>query len=233
VRALLRNELKLAGAPPPAETGVAPSAAWSRQSAYQQVNLYQPVFRQPQKIFSAVTLLQILAAVTLLLLGIYVHAQTKLAGLQRTATALGQQYQQLETQLTVLETVKQPVADETVEAEIGALQDTILEHQALLAKIEQLAIRPNPGFGAFLEVLARHTLPGLWLTGIELREGGDVELRGTARDPQLVPRYLQQLPDEPRFKALRQGSVNIVRRESGKPEIDFVLDSSESGWGRQ
>jgi hypothetical protein len=155
------------------------------------------------------------------------------SGLQRTATALGQQYQQLETQLTVLETVKQPVADETVEAEIGALQDTILEHQALLAKIEQLAIRPNPGFGAFLEVLARHTLPGLWLTGIELREGGDVELRGTARDPQLVPRYLQQLPDEPRFKALRQGSVNIVRRESGKPEIDFVLDSSESGWGRQ
>jgi Tfp pilus assembly protein PilN len=180
-----------------------------------------------------VTLLQILAAVTLLLLGIYVHAQTKLAGLQRTATALGQQYQQLETQLSALEVIRQPAADGAQEAETGALQDTILEHQALLAKIEQLAIRPNPGFGAFLEVLARHTLPGLWLTGIELREGGDVELRGTARDPQLVPRYLQQLPDEPRFKALRLGSVNIVRRESDKPEIDFVLDSSDSGWGRQ
>jgi len=223
----------MTSASPPAESGEALSGARGRQYTYQQVNLYQPVFRQPHKIFSAVTLLQILAAVTVLLLGIYIHAQIKLAGLQRTATALGQQHQHLETQLTALEAVKQPAADETVEAEISTLQDTVLEHRALLTKIDQLSIMPNPGFGAFLEALARHTLPGLWLTGIELREGGDVALRGTARDPQLVPRYLQQLPDEPRFKALRLGSVNIVRREPDKPEIDFVLDSSDSGWGQR
>lgn len=232
MRALLRNELDPASASAPAETGEAQSRTWGRQVTYQQVNLYQPVFRQPHKIFSAFTLLQILAAVMLLLLGIYVHAQIKLAGLQRTATALGGQYQQLETKLSVLETANQPSADNALEAEISALQDTVQEHQDLLARIEQLAIKPDPGFGDFLEVLARHTLPGLWLTGIELREGGDVELRGSARDPQLVPRYLQQLPDEPRFKTLRLGSVNIVRRAPDQPEIDFVLDSSESGWGQ-
>jgi Tfp pilus assembly protein PilN len=229
----MTNDLELTSVSPVVETGGAYSSAWNRQPTYQQVNLYQPIFRVAPKIFSTVTLLQILAAVTLLLLGIYVHAQIKLAGLQRTASALGQQYQQLETQLAALEAVGQSATDGTLETGIGALQATAREHRELLAKIEQLAIKPNPGFGAFLEVLARHTLPGLWLTGIELREGGDVELRGTARDPQLVPRYLQQLPDEPRFKALRLGSVNIVRRESGKPDIDFVLDSSESGWGRQ
>ncbi len=233
MRALLNNEPDLIGAPPLAETGATQPGAWARQPTYQQVNLYQPVFRQAPKIFSAVTLLQILAAVTLLLLGIYMHAQIKLAGLQRTATALGQQHEQLEAQLTALEVIEQPAGDGPLEAEISALQDTALEHSNLLDRIEQLSIKPNPGFGAFLETLARHTLPGLWLTGIEISEAGDVELRGTARDPQLVPRYLQQLPEGPRFKSLRMGSVNIIRHTSDKPEINFVLDSSESGWGRQ
>jgi Tfp pilus assembly protein PilN len=223
----------MTGASSPAETGEPQPGARRRQATYQQVNLYQPVFRQPDKIFSALTLLQMLAAVTLLLLGIYVHAQMKLAGLQRTATALSEQYQQLEENLSALETSTQPSADNTLEAEISALQDTAGEHRELLARIGQLAIKPDPGFGDFLETLARHTLPGLWLTGIELREGVSVELRGRASDPQLVPRYLQQLPDEPRFKALRLGSVNIVRPSPDNREIDFVLDSSESGWGQQ
>ncbi len=233
MRALLKNELDVTGASPLAETDVEQSGTWGRQSTYQQINLYQPVFRQQPKIFSAVTLLQILAAVTLLLIGIYVHAQIKIGALQRTATALGEQHEQLKAELIALQAPESTQADQDLATEIDALQEDALEYQELLARIEQLAIRPNPGFGAFLEVLARHTLPGLWLTGIELREGGDVELRGTARDPRLVPRYLQQLPDAPRFKALRLGSVNITRRKSDKPEIDFVLDSSDSGWGQQ
>lgn len=232
MRALLGNELETTAAPAPTETGAGPAGAWSRQHTYQQINLYQPVFRQTHKIFSTITLLQILAGITVLLLGLYIHAQIKLGSLQRTASALGEQHRQLDTRLTALQATEHAAPDDALATEIRALEDTALEYRELLGKIEQLAIRPNPGFGDVLESLARHTLPGLWLTGLELRENGELELRGSARDPQLVPRYLQQLPDEPRFRALRLGSVNIVRREPGKPEIDFVLDSAGSEWGR-
>ena len=55
---------------------------------HQQINLYQPVFRKQQKVFSALTLLQICAAVLVLLLLIAGHTRWTLNGMQGTEEAL-------------------------------------------------------------------------------------------------------------------------------------------------
>ena len=70
---------------------------------YQQINMYQPVFRRQRKIFSAATLLKITAVTLVLLLALYVQARWKLHGLQRTSDNLMLNYRQLDARLGKLE----------------------------------------------------------------------------------------------------------------------------------
>ncbi len=194
---------------------------------YQQINLYQPLFRQQHKIFSAVTLLQILAAVLVLLLGIYAHARWQLAGLERTASALELQYQQLGARLDMLDTAAPPTERVALEAEIEQLQLTILERKELLSRFDRLPVGRSAGFAQFFEDLARQRSPGLWLTGVRLTRDGETELRGATLNPKLVPRYLQQLPDQPRFRSLNQGFVQLTRPAPDSTEVEFVLIGRE------
>ncbi len=194
---------------------------------YQQINLYQPLFRRQQKILSAVTLLQVLAAVVALLLGIYGHARWQLAELERTQSALQLQYQQLEARLDMLETAAPSTEHLALEAEIEQLQLTILERKELLSRLDRLPVGRSPGFAQFFEDLARQWSPGLWLTGVRLTRDGETELRGATLNPKLVPRYLQQLPDQPRFRSLNQGFVHLTRPEPDSREIEFVLIGRE------
>lgn len=192
---------------------------------YQQINLYQPVFRQQSKVFSALTLLQIFVVVTILLLGLYGHARWTLAGMNKTSASLEMKYLQLDTQLGVIESKRALATPSSLEKEIDQLQNTIAERQELLGRLDQLAIETSPGFGEFFMRLTRHIQPGLWITGIRLTDDGTTELRGTTLKPALVPEYLQQMPDLPRFKSLQLGSVHLDRPEPGEPEIDFILRS--------
>lgn len=195
---------------------------------YQQINLYQPVFRRQRKVFSAATMLQIAGVAAVLLLGFYGHARWTLGSLDSTAGALSTQYQQLEEQLGVLERGE---GDDSldVQDEVNRLQQSITQRQALLERFAQLDLRESTPFSEFFEILARRSLPGLWLTGISLAEDGETELRGSTMNPTLVPRYLQTMPDQPRFTALHQGSVHLSRIDPDKSGVDFILSSNSGG----
>ena len=49
---------------------------------YQQVNLYQPIFRKQRQVFSAPTLAQAAALIVVALLGLYGFGRFKLTGLE-------------------------------------------------------------------------------------------------------------------------------------------------------
>jgi len=196
---------------------------------YQQINLYQPVFRRQIKIFSAARLLQILAAAAILLLGVDMYAQWALSNMQQVTVSLEQQYQQLATKVGLLEDASTTPDTAALATEISQLQHTIHERRDLLDSIDRLAIKASPGFSEFFEALASNLLPGLWLTGIRLAVDGETELRGTALDPQLVPRYLQHMQDQPRFGSFSTGSVHLIRRAPEDAAVDFVLRSPEAG----
>jgi len=196
---------------------------------YQQINLYQPVFRQQHKVFSALTLLQIFIAVTVLLLALYGHARWTLAGLQRTSATMGNQYEQLAARLDTFEVAGKSAAAMSLDNEVDHLQKTIEARRRLMEQFDQLVIDERPGFGDVFDTLARYSLPGLWLTGISLLEDGYTELRGTAVNAQLVPRYLQLLPEQDHLKSLKPGSVSLERRDADSTEINFELRSATAG----
>ncbi len=66
---------------------------------YQQINLYQPIFRKQRQIFSAVTMLQAVGVVAVALLGIYVYAFAKIGGLEGAVIQLEGREKALQTQL--------------------------------------------------------------------------------------------------------------------------------------
>jgi hypothetical protein len=189
---------------------------------YQQINLYQPVFRRQRKVFSAATLLQINGIAAALLLGFYVHAKWTVSSLDSTVASMSMQYQRLEVQLGTLERAG---GDSGVHAEVERLQQTLTRRQALLDSFARLDFRESSAFSEFFETLATRTLPGLWLTGISLSEDGETELRGSTLHPTLVPRYLQAMPDQPRFIDLHQGSVHLTRAGPENPDVNFILSS--------
>lgn len=196
---------------------------------YQQINMYQPVFRRQRKIFSAATLLKIVALALLLLLAVYVQAGWTLHGLQTTAAGLTLNYRQLDARLAALTADNAAAIPNTAADEIQQLQAQVSARTSVLERIDRLALARAEGFGEIFEGLAAQAVPGLWLTGIRVDQNGETEIRGTTLDPQLVPRYLRLLHGQPRLAALHNGSVNLVRHAPAAAEIDFILSSSNQG----
>jgi len=190
---------------------------------HQQINLYQPVFRRQQKVFSAATLLQIGAAVLVLLLTLLGHAHWALADMQHTADALDEQVTGLNRQLGALEAANRTPDSTALADEIARLQDDIAQRNSLLEQFDRLVTRNEAGFAARFEALAQEHLPGLWLDGITVDNDNRVELRGMTLDARLVPHYLQQLEQRNGLSEKPFETVSMTRMESGAPQLQFVL----------
>jgi hypothetical protein len=67
---------------------------------YQQINLYQPIFRKQRQIFAAATMLQAVGVVALALLGIYAYAYVQVGALEVAVVQLEGREKALLTQLT-------------------------------------------------------------------------------------------------------------------------------------
>jgi Tfp pilus assembly protein PilN len=196
---------------------------------YQQINLYQPVFRRQRKIFSAATLLSILVMATLLLLVVYAQARWTQQGLQRTSAELSLHVRQLDARLAALEASAANGAQEAAGDDILQLGKRIGAYSALLEHIDRLALETADGFGEIFETLARQNVPGLWLTGVSVDRAGNTEIRGATLDPKLVPRYLHLMTQQQRLATLASVTVNLMRHAPDQPEINFILSDNAQG----
>lgn len=190
---------------------------------HQQINLYQPVFRRQHKVFSAVTLAQMVAVVLVLLLAILGHTRWTLAAMQDSAAALQQQHAHLQAQIDSLEEAQHTPDTKVVDAEIEQLSSSIAQRKALLAQFDQLVLQHQHGFSSHFRILAEQHLPGLWLDGVTVNAQGEIEVRGTALEEKLVPVYLQGLAKRRDLSATAFETVAMNRAESAQAEIQFVL----------
>jgi len=194
---------------------------------HQQINLYQPVFRRQEKVFSAITLLQIGAAVLLLLLIIASHARWTLADMNGTATTLEDQLNHLNQQMGKLEDDQRTPDTDALDAEIETLVNTIDQRHLLLTRFDQLVTQHQSGFAAQFKALAEEHVPGLWLEGVNANNDHKIELRGITLDAKLVPIYLQQLARHNDLSETAFETVSMTRIAADQPEIQFVLRNYE------
>jgi hypothetical protein len=194
----------------------------------QQINLYQPILRKQEKIFSAKTLLQgnLLVLVGLVLLYVYTVIQT-----QSMQAQLGQVQQQRDEQVKQVAALsaQYPVKakDESLKGRVERAQAELQHKRRLLAAVEQLGLDGEVSFSEHLAGLARQDLPQIWLHHITLQNGKQVELIGSAYQAEEVPLYLQRLTNERAFNGTAFHSVVIARNEKQPGQVEFTL-STES-----
>lgn len=190
---------------------------------HQQINLYQPVFRKQEIVFSATTLVQIAGAVLLLLLVLVGHARWRLGDMQATAGSLADQVDTLGKQLGEVQHGQEPAGTEALDREIEQLQADIAQRNRLLVRFDQLVARHRNGFSTQFRALAEEQVPGLWLEGVTVSDDNRIELRGITLDARLVPVYLKRLERRKDLSATAFETVSMNRIDPAQPQIQFVL----------
>lgn len=190
----------------------------------QQVNLYQPILRKQEKVFSAKTLLQgnLMVMVGLALLYAYAVVQTQ--NMQSQLNQVQQQRDEQVKQIAAL-SAQYPVKlkDPSLEGRIEQTKSELQHKRKLLTAVEKLGLNGHSGFSEHLSGLARQDRPKLWLRHITLQTSNQVALVGSAAQATAIPLYLQRLGNEKAFEGTAFHSVVIARNEEISGQVDFTL----------
>ena len=99
---------------------------------YQQINLYQPIFRRQRHIFSAVTMMQSIAAVVVALMTIWLYGLWQVRGLENQALELEGREKAYSAQLARLDPSDNTERRSRIEQELAELNATLLAQQKLI-----------------------------------------------------------------------------------------------------
>ena len=163
----------------------------------QQINLYAaPPEYNPWREWYPLPQVAIGLVVVLMLL--YALAFWQHKGLKGELAEVQQKFDETQQQMESLRLALPPVAlDPALEAEVLALGASLAAKQGMLETLNIKQVTNTNGFSIYLEGLARRTIQGLWLTRIELADGGaNVGLKGQTAKPEFVPRLIQSLANE-------------------------------------
>lgn len=194
----------------------------------QQVNLYQPILRRENKVFTASALLITLGMVAL---GLVLTTALMFWGQQRQASeleALERQKGSAEARVAALEARYQPPQrSEALQRQVESLRDELAAKQQFLERFDPDAVSFGDGFGAWLEAMARQIFEGIWLDSFSLYGAGQVNLGGGALEPAFVPRLVERLGEETVFRGKDFRQLRLTRAEEAPERVVFRLTSQD------
>jgi hypothetical protein len=191
----------------------------------QQVNLYQPVFRKQQRVFSSRAMLTGVTAVGLGLMLIYGYGRWEVHGLQRDLIGLqGQRAAATKQLLGLKELIPARGKSQLLDAEVARTERELERKRQAAALLSGGGLGNTSGFSGFLAGLARQHLDGLWLTGVRIAEGGvSLTISGRALSPERIPAFVQRLTRESAFAGRHFDTLKMERPEKDGDAIEFVL----------
>jgi hypothetical protein len=195
---------------------------------YQQINLYQPIFRKQRQIFSAATMAQALGVVTAALLAIYAYGWVRVGALEAEVVQLEGRETALMTQLARMDPALGANRRAELETELQRLNATLEGQQRLIDELRKQPLGDAVGFSAYLAALGRQRTPELWLTAFAINGGtGAIELEGRSLRPELVPEYMQRLGHEAALSAQVFDRFEL-ERDAENGEAKFRATSREA-----
>jgi hypothetical protein len=198
----------------------------------QQINLFDARFRKQKPHFSAATIALALGAVFVLALVIeqlYAYQnrvmQATLAQNEKRAAELRDQT------LRFYREFGEQGRSNALAEEIARADEQLRLRRGLLAGMQGGVAANAEGFSPYLTALARQTMNGVWLTGVEIAgPSGDLVLKGRVVDSGLVPAYIRQLNQEPLFRGRSVSELRLIARseppaksEPAKRYVEFSL----------
>lgn len=192
----------------------------------QQINLLDARFRAQKPHFSALTMalaMGAIAALAVVMQQLFAQQnrtlQATLAQADRRAEGLREQTVRLGRELG------EQGRSTALAEDLVRIEEQLRQRRGLLEGMQGGTGRNLEGFSPYLSALARQTLNGVWLTGIEIDgRSGDLVLKGRVLDGDLVPAYLRRLDQEPLFKGRSVTELRLASKEEpGKRYVEFSL----------
>jgi hypothetical protein len=200
----------------------------------QQINLFNPQFLAKERYFSAVTMTQ---AIGLLVVGIvifYGFAFWQDRNLVRQSSESARAYEQQKQQFAKVTAELSPEKREAqLDQDLKSVEAAIALRQTLLRELGTGTLAKPAGYSEYLLAFARQTVPGLWLTGIQVAEGGgQLTMSGRALQADLVPVLIGRLKQESVLRGRPLEALAITRSSAGKDPgrsiVDFTVTSPGS-----
>jgi hypothetical protein len=188
----------------------------------QQINLFNPVFLQQKRVFSANTMAICLGVLMLGLAGLGVAAKWRVATLQAEANAGAARLEKAQKRLAAVAVEFAPrQKDATLDGQLARAQSELAALKEVSGVITRGELGNTQGYAEYFRALARQSMEGLWLTGVSVGGAGlDLGVRGRALDPALVPAYLGRLRNEQVMQGKPVGNLQIGQAEALKVQRD-------------
>lgn len=190
----------------------------------QQINLFDERFRKQKRLLSARTMVQAAAAVFVIALAFQELYAYQNRSLQATLAQSDQRATQLRDQtVRFARDFTAQGRSAALTDEIARIEERLRQRRGLLAGMQSGAGGNVEGFSPYLTALARQTMNGVWLTGIDIgAASGELVLKGRVVDSTLVPAYLRQLRREEPFaeRSVRELRVSANGKDN---RIEFSL----------
>jgi type IV pilus assembly PilN-like protein len=206
----------------------------------QNINLFDPAFRKQRQLMSFATLAKCLGLTLVVLLGYQFLLQHQIGGLSadlRGVQGLLNEERARAEQLTGRAAARKP--DPQLESEIAKLEVELRQAQEAMGALKGGAFGNRQGFADYLRAFSRQSVDGLWLTAFTINGEGELDIRGRALRPDLVPNYIQRLNREKVFAGRSFARFEMSRAEAepaakgGKDAraprfLDFSLATKEA-----
>lgn len=193
----------------------------------QQINLFQPMFRQQRKPFSASTMLVLTVFFIMVFAGIYAYSLSQLGSVEIQVSSMDKEIDKLRAQLEQLgKKFPGKSKNKLLESEIARLSKELEKRQEISEALAQHSLGNKRVFSALLESLARKHVQGTWLTKVSISEGGEaLGFQGKTFSSELVPVYIQQLSSEKSFTGLSFNMLELRRSEKDPLNLDFQVST--------
>lgn len=196
---------------------------------YQQINLYQPMFREQKVVFSAMTMLQVGIFFLFVFAAMYAYEANSLKPYEKQLSSIEMELTQLNGQEEVLSSSIKQSKSKLLEKEIAKLTQELEQRERISRILSGRSFGNSQGFSSYLEAFARGHVQGTWLTSINIKQGGALlGLKGKTLSSELVPVYIQKLAEE---KSLDGAEFNVmelarVDTEEGTSELNFSISTN-------
>ena len=192
----------------------------------QQINLFNPIFLQRKKYFSANNMALALALVLLGALAVAGYASMQVAQLTEDSRNTAAQVALAQAELAKVS------AEYGVRPRSAALQAEVQNAESELRSLQQISdilktgdFGDTRGYAEYLRAFARQSIDGLWLTGLSIQgAGNEIALHGRAMRPELVPVYIGRLKNE----AILKGK-SFAALEMEVPQVEEETAGAGSG----
>lgn len=203
----------------------------------QQINLFNPAFRKQRELFTALMLIQALAALLLVMASVYGYQYRQVmlldGQIKAGATSLAQEQARL-VKVAAEHAPHQKSA--ALEMRAQEMEQQVKGEEAVLEVLQGGSLGNTQGYSGYMRAFARQTVNGLWLTEFGIKGAGkEMLLGGRTLRPELVPAYVQRLNKEPAtqgrdFAALEMQRPKAEPASQDKPQkvpnyLEFRLHS--------